>query len=151
MSICGIDCETCSWHDKCAGCAATCGKPFGGACILAECCHGKGFENCEKCTVKPCGLKMHLIAEFNALNLPDMPEVTELNALPGSFINMEYVLDNGSKIKFFDDSKIYLGNQLEKQDGSGRCYGLVADEKYIMVCEYGCNGADPEIVAYKRW
>ena len=27
---------------------------------------------------------------------------------------------------------------------------VVADEKFILVCEYGCNGADPEIVLYKR-
>ena len=39
--------------------------------------------------------------------------------------------------------------KLKKQD-SERCFGVVADETFILVCEYGCNGADPEIVLYKR-
>lgn len=34
--------------------------------------------------------------------------------------------------------------------GIERCYGVVADERFILVCEYGCNGADPEIIVYKR-
>ena len=43
-----------------------------------------------------------------------------------------------------------MGNQLCKKDGSGRCYGLTADENYLLVCEYGENGSDPEIVVYRR-
>ena len=56
----------------------------------------------------------------------------------------------GQKIKFWDDQRIYLGNQMCKHDGSGRCYGLTADEHHLLVCEYGDNGCDPEIVVYKR-
>lgn len=26
----------------------------------------------------------------------------------------------------------------------------MADEDYLLVCEYGCGGADPQIVVYKR-
>lgn len=48
-----------------------------------------------------------------------------------------------------NDKDIYLGNQIERQD-SERCYGVVADENFILVCEYGCNGVNPEIVLYKR-
>lgn len=33
---------------------------------------------------------------------------------------------------------------------SERCYGIAADKEYLLVCEYGCMGADPEIVLYKR-
>lgn len=33
---------------------------------------------------------------------------------------------------------------------SDRCYGLVSDNKYLFVCEYGCNGADPLIVTFKK-
>jgi len=44
---------------------------------------------------------------------------------------------------------MYLGNQIEI-DGKERCYGVAADENYLLVCEYGCNGLDPEIVIYKR-
>lgn len=28
--------------------------------------------------------------------------------------------------------------------------GLTADENYLLVCEYGENGADAEIVIFKR-
>ena len=34
--------------------------------------------------------------------------------------------------------------------GSDRYYGLVADNDYLLVCEYGCNGSDPEIVVYRK-
>ena len=33
---------------------------------------------------------------------------------------------------------------------SERCYGVVANEDLILICEYGCNGSDPEIILYKR-
>ncbi len=87
---------------------------------------------------------------MNALNIPDMPEVTDLNAIKGSFANVEYVLPSKQVVKFWDDNKIYFGNQLHKE-GSDRCYGLIADEKYLMVSEYGEQGADAEIVVLKRW
>lgn len=28
---------------------------------------------------------------------------------------------------------------------------MTADEHYLLVCEYGENGADPEVIAYKKW
>ena len=62
---------------------------------------------------------------------------------------MEYPLVNKTTVKFLNDNDIYFGNQIERE-GSDRCYGVVANEKFILVCEYGCNGADPEIVLYKR-
>ena len=51
----------------------------------------------------------------------------ELNALKGSFTNIEYALPNGQIVKFWDDNKIYLGNQMHKKD-SDRSYGIIADE-----------------------
>lgn len=149
-SICGLDCGKCDWRETCPGCAATQARPQGGSCVLAQCCFDKKLSDCGACQADGCALKKQLIGEFNELNIPDMPKVTTLNALPGSFINMEYPLDNGCKVKFWEDNRIYLGNQLEKTDASGRCYGLVADEHNLLVCEYGCDGADPEIVIYKR-
>jgi len=95
-------------------------------------------------------LKEKLIAAFHALQIPDMEEVTELNALKGSLDNIEYALPNGTVVKFWDDNKIYLGNQLQKKD-SDRCYGIIADEKYLMVSEYSGYGADAEIVVLNRW
>ena len=94
-------------------------------------------------------LKKQLIEEFNSLNIPDMKKVTDLYTLKGSFINLEYTLPNGQKVKLWDDKKIYLGAELCKEEGN-RCYGLVADENYLLVCEYGNNGADPEIILFKR-
>ena len=45
---------------------------------------------------------------------------------------------------------MYLGNQVECQDKEGRCYGMIACVDFLLVCEYGENGTDPEIVLYKR-
>ena len=95
-------------------------------------------------------MKEKLIAAFNALHIPDMEEVTELNALKGSFANIEYALPNSQIVKFWDDNRIYLGNQLQKKD-SDRCYGIIADEKYLMVSEYSGYGTDAEIIVFKRW
>ena len=141
-SICGIDCTKCGLSCSCSGCLETGGRPFGEKCIVALYCQKGGTALSE--------LKETLIAAFNELSIEDMEEVTELNALKGSFINMEYKLPGGRKATFWDDNKIYLGNQLQKK-GSDRCYGIAADETYLMVSEYGAGGADAEIVVLKRW
>lgn len=117
--------------------------------MVAECVKSKGSEGCKNCPDSLCGLKAQIIKEFNALGIEDMNEVTRLNALKGSFVNLTYTLANGQIVKLLDDDKIYLGNQLPKKD-SDRCYGLAADESYLLVCEYGENGSDAEIVVYKR-
>ena len=57
-------------------------------------------------------------------------------------------LPGGQSVKFRDDRNIYLGTQLPK--GSGRYYGLTADDAYLLVCEYGENGAEPRVVVFKR-
>lgn len=149
VAVCGLDCGQCAMKDGCAGCSETEGKPFEGVgqCPLFACCREKGQDSCGQCGC--CGLKDRLIAEFNALGIPDMPEVTGLNALPGAYVNLQYVLPGGQEVKFWRDDRVYLGNQLEKL-GSGRCYGLLADEKYLMVCEYGQDGSDPEIIIFKK-
>lgn len=141
-SICGIDCTKCELSNTCSGCSKTNGRPFGKECVVATCCEQGAEALCE--------FKEKLIAAFQALNIEDMEEVTDLNALKGSFINIEYTLPNGERIKLWDDNKIYLGNQLHKKD-SERCYGIAADEKYLMVAEYGDYGTDAEIVVFKRW
>ena len=90
-----------------------------------------------------------LIEEFNALGITDMPQITTLCELSGSFVNLEYTFPSGEKVKLLDDNKVYLGYQVEKED-SERCYGLVGDENILLVCEYGCNGSDPELIVYKK-
>ena len=92
--------------------------------------------------------KRAAIAELNALGIPDL-KVESLTPLNGFYVNLEYRLPNGQAVKLLEDSKIYMGSQIERP-GQERCYGVVADEKYLLVCEYGCNGADPKIVCYKR-
>lgn len=134
--------------ESCGGCIDTNGRPFGGACMLAQCCRSKKYGFCGECG-HACALKEELIAEFNALGIEDMEEVTGLNALHGAYINLQYTLSGGQKIKFWEDDRIYLGNQICKKN-SNRCYGLTADENYLLVCEYGDNGSDAEIVLYKR-
>ena len=147
-SICGAECAQCPSKDACGGCRETGGKPFGRECVIAECCRSGGHEHCGQCG-GTCTLKAPLIAEFNALGIPDMAEVTDLNALLGSFVNLAYPLPNGQSVKLLEDEKMYLGNQIEKR-GSSRCYGIVADENMLLVCEYGEGGSDAEIILYKK-
>ncbi|MBQ2712337.1 MAG: helix-turn-helix domain-containing protein [Clostridia bacterium] len=95
-------------------------------------------------------LKKQLIKEFNDLHIEGMPEVTELSALIGAYVNLEYTLPNGQRIKYLDDGATYLGYQLESASGGGRCFGLVANVDFLLVCTYGENGESPELVIYKK-
>jgi len=147
-SICGAECGRCPSKDACGGCRETNGHPFGRECVIAACCRSEGRAYCRQCAT-PCKLKEPLIAEFNALGIADMAEVTDLNALLGSFVNLAYVLPNGQAVQLLEDEKMYLGNQVDKK-GSTRCYGLVADEDHLLVCEYGEGGSDAEIILYKK-
>ncbi len=148
-TICGIDCSKCYSKDNCAGCMATKGHPLGGDCIVAECCHNKGKEQCSECCSGECKIKIKLMQEINELKIKDMPEVTELFELAGYIVNVEYPLPSGESVKFWKNSNIYLGTRLQKA-GSNRCFGVAADENYILISEYGENGADPEIILYKK-
>lgn len=95
-------------------------------------------------------MKQQLIKEFNKLGIVDMEEVTELHEGKGEFVNLDFPLPCGQTVNLWDNEKTYYINQLEKKN-SERCYGLTADEKYLLVCEYGEGGSDPEIVVFKRW
>lgn len=105
-SICGIDCEQCPMNEDCGGCAATKGQPFGDTCMLALCRENKGCENCGSVFDAPCKLKSQLVSEFNALGIEDMETVTDLNALKGSFVNLEYTLPGGQAVQFWQDNRI---------------------------------------------
>ena len=136
MTYCGSNCcENCRNFSECGGCEKCAGHPFGGSCIAER---NRNFPE----------LKQQLIEEINALGIDGLI-VDDLNLLTGAYVNLAYPLFNGTTVQFLNDKDIYLGNQIEKQD-SERCYGVAADEKFILVCEYGCSGADPEIVLYKR-
>ena len=94
--------------------------------------------------------KQQLIGEINALHIEGMPKVGKLNALVGKYVNLEYRLPGGMKAKFLNDGTTYLGNQLESEFGEGRCFGVLANMDFILVCTYGKDGADPELVLYKK-
>ena len=95
--------------------------------------------------------KQKIINEINTLlHIEGLPKVKELNVLPGSFVNLEYQLPNGKMIKFLNDDATYLGSQLECEFGGNRCFGIVANMEFILVCTYEENGVNPELVIYKK-
>lgn len=94
--------------------------------------------------------KQILIGEINALDIDGMPKLTKLKALVGGYVNLEYPLPNGKTVKFLDDNATYLGNQLECEFGGDRCFGVLANKDFILVSTYGAEGADPELVLYKK-
>ena len=73
-----------------------------------------------------------------------------LNALVGGYVNLAYPLPSGAAVKFLNDRVTYLGNQLEPEFGGDRCFGVLANMDFIMICTYGENGADPELLLYKK-
>ena len=95
-------------------------------------------------------LKKQLVEEINALGVPGLPKVERLNALVGSYVNLAYPLPGGAAVKFLDDRTTYLGTQLEPEDGGERCFGVLANVDFILVCTYGCEGSDPELLLYKK-
>ena len=94
--------------------------------------------------------KKQLIEEINALHIEGMPKVEKLNALVGKYVNLAYRLPGGASVKFLDDNTTYLGNQLEPEFGGDRCFGVLANMDFILVSTYGKDGADPELVLYKK-
>ena len=135
-TYCGLDCcSECPRLRECGGCEKCQGRPFGGSCVA------------RRSSDLP-ALKKRLTEEINALGIEGL-SVSDLNLLTGAYVNLEYPLANGASVRFLKDEDVYLGNRIERE-GSERCYGVVADETFLLVCEYGCGGADPEIVLYKR-
>ena len=135
-SLCGADCAACQWNAACPGCSDE-------KCFIARYIKKDGKVKYEK-------FKQTLIGEFNGLGIPGMPKIDELYALVGNFVNLEYPLPGGQTVKFLDDNSMYLGNQVECESKEGRCYGLLADEHFLLVSKYGENAADPEVVVYVR-
>ena len=94
--------------------------------------------------------KTKLMNEINELHIDGLPKVEKLNALVGKYINIEYMLPNGNAVKFLDDKKTYLGNQLECEFGGERCFGVIANMDFLLVCTYEKDGQNPELVIYKK-
>ena len=94
--------------------------------------------------------KKQLIDEINDLHVEGMLKLEKLNALVGSYVNLPYRLPNGMNVKFLDDHTTYLGNQLEPEFGGNRCFGVLANMDFILICTYEAEGKDPELVIYKK-
>lgn len=94
--------------------------------------------------------KEQLIDEINALHIEGMPRLERLNALVGKYVNLEYRLPNGMNVRFLDDEKTYLGNQLECEFGGDRYFGVLADMDFILISTYEAEGTNPELVLYKK-
>ena len=147
-SICGVDCDNCGYgkNKGCKGCQESYGCPFGKRCFIAKYIKTGGVENFNL-------FKKQLIDEFNELNIPGMPRISELFPLNGEFVNLGYPMPNGKTVKLLDDKAIYLGNNVECKFNEGelvKCYGLVAGMEFLLVSEYGINCSNPEIVVYKK-
>ncbi|MDD3171710.1 MAG: DUF3795 domain-containing protein [Bacilli bacterium] len=141
-SICGADCNNCNLNQKCKGCIKTCASPFGGKCLAAEYIKVSSIGEYIK-------FKEKLISEFNALGVEELPKITQLNELPGFYVNLEYKLPDGSVVKFLNDSDIYLGCQIEISD-INKYFGFIACLDFILISTYGIGGSNPELVIYKK-
>ena len=114
--------------NKCGGCIKNSGKSFGGNCVAIDIILNKGFSEFIK-------YKDKLIGIINNLGIEDL-KINDLNLLSGSYVNLEYELENAIKVKFLNDNDRY--------------YGVVANLNHLLVCEYGCNGIEPELLIYKK-
>lgn len=94
--------------------------------------------------------KKQLIREINALSIDGLPKVERLYALAGKDVNLAYRLPNGNMVKFLDDRKTYLGNQLESEFGGERCFGILANMDFILICTYEGQGKNTELLLYKK-
>lgn len=146
--ICGADCNECELYKnkKCVGCEVTKGCPFGKKCWIAKYIEVGEKDNFEI-------FKKNLIEEFNSLNIEGLPKIKDLYPLHGSFVNLEYRLPNGEKVKFLQDDEAYLGNQVEclfNDEKVKKYYGLLANMDFLLVSEYDMNGNNSELIVYKK-
>ena len=147
-AICGANCENCELfkNNKCQGCTNTDACPFGKKCWIAKYIEVGGIDSFND-------LKNQIIDEFNYLNIEGMAKITELYPLHGEYVNLEYRLPNSLKVRFLNDNEAYLGNQVEcefNDEEMKKCFGLVANMDFLLVCEYEENGDNPEIIIYKK-
>lgn len=147
-SMCGADCRNCNYGkgNGCKGCLKSNGCPFGTKCMAYACIDFSGKDNYNL-------FKESLVDEFNSLNIEGMPKIDKLFELNGAFVNLTYKIPNGNTVKLLNDNEIYLGNQVQCEFSDGgvkKYFGVVAGMDFLLVSEYGENGADPQIFLYKR-
>lgn len=141
-SICGANCGECPSGAVCPGCGETGGCPFGKPCYVAKYILTDGIDAYR-------AFKKGIADEINALGIDGMEAVGELYPLVGNYVNLKYPVHGGA-VKFLKDDEVYLGAQVGNLHDESRCFGVIAREDFLLVCEYGENGANPALVAYKR-
>ena len=141
-SFCGANCEECPKRENCAGCETLCGNRRG-RCVAADYIRVGGIPAYS-------AFKKALLAEINRLLAAEgLPVADALYELLGEDVNLAYPLPDGRRVTFLSNEKIYLGTQIALPD-PGVCVGAVADASFILLCRYGVDGADPEILLYKQ-
>ena len=142
-TYCGANCENCPSKENCMGCRETCGSPFGGCCVAAEYIKFDGLEAYQQ-------FKQKLLDEINVLLAAHgIGAIDGLFELVGEYVNLEYPMPSGEKVKLLNDKNIYLGAQIEFAD-QGICYEVVADTGFILICSYSVNGSEPELIVYQK-
>lgn len=142
-TICGADCGACGFRERCAGCAATGGRPFGGPCVAAECIRASGMEGYA-------ALKETLLGEINrAFAELGLPAAEALYELPGAVVNLAFPLPGGGTAKLLRDENIYLGTRVAGSEPS-IVYGAAADRDFILLCRSREDGSQPELLFYRR-
>lgn len=94
-------------------------------------------------------MEQTLLKIIKNLGIPEFQAFTSLNLMDGRYLNIECTLPNGQKAKILDDNKQYYAKQIDIA-GSDRCYGVAADETFVAVYTYGCNGENAELVLWKK-
>ncbi|MGN0522428.1 MAG: hypothetical protein ACI4IQ_07310 [Eubacterium sp.] len=94
-------------------------------------------------------MKNKILEEIKNLGIKEFESLNSLNLLDGSYLNLEVPLPNGNKTKLLNDDKKYYANQIDIA-GTDRCYGVAADDRFIVVYKYGCEGANAELVLIKQ-
>ena len=94
--------------------------------------------------------KAKLVQEINDMHIDGMPTLESIHPLNGSFVNIAYRLPNGNYVKFLDNDVTYLGNELPCIYDESICFGIVCNMEFILICTYGANGNNPELITYKK-
>ena len=94
--------------------------------------------------------KAGLIEEINALNVDGLPQVEDLHMRAGSALNFEHRLPSGETVQFLDDSATYLCAELPCVFDESTRFCVVANADFISFYTRGEDGANPELLLYKK-
>lgn len=89
-------------------------------------------------------MKEKVIEILRGLDIPEFKALEDMCELPGSYVNMESELPDGTIGKLLDDSKTYLCCQVEINEQE--CYGVASDEKQIIIYRYKNDDSESKII-----